>query len=74
MRQNNEVLSFKKVLSIGLQLAAGLNCIHQRGYLHGDLKPNNVGITANKNSVRVKILDFGEVKQPGYNNYGGRPP
>jgi eukaryotic-like serine/threonine-protein kinase len=48
-----------RALTIGRQLAAGLEAAHRRGIIHRDLKPGNVRITA---GGQVKILDFGLAK------------
>ena len=49
-----------------MQLSAGLSSFHKRGYLHGDVKPNNVGISVTSDAaVVVKILDLGMVKKDG---------
>jgi serine/threonine protein kinase/ABC-type branched-subunit amino acid transport system substrate-binding protein len=46
-----------QVVSLGLQIARGLDDAHQRGLIHRDIKPSNIWIEAP--SGRVKILDFG---------------
>lgn len=42
--------------SIMLQLMLGLKYIHNKGYAHGDIKPDNILITSNN---RIKYIDFG---------------
>ncbi len=45
-----------RALTILRQLAEALGHAHQQGWVHGDVKPENVGLTA---AGQVKLLDFG---------------
>jgi diguanylate cyclase (GGDEF)-like protein len=44
------------VLNIAIQVSAGLSYAHQRGIVHGDIKPSNIMVLGDN---LVKIADFG---------------
>ena len=46
----------REAVSIAAALAAALAALHAGGYLHGDVKPSNIGFTA---TGSPKLLDFG---------------
>ena len=50
----------RKAVEIATQVAHGLAAAHELGFVHRDLKPENVAFTRDG---RVKILDFGLVRQ-----------
>src|SRR5215831_15529231 len=49
----------RKLLELGTQIADGMAAAHEAGFVHRDLKPDNILVTR---EGRVKILDFGLVK------------
>lgn len=45
------------LLNLFARVAGGLESLHQAGYVHADMKPNNILVTT---SGEVKIIDFGQ--------------
>ena len=43
-------------MAVVARLAAALAALHEKGFLHGDVKPSNIGFTAEGSP---KLLDFG---------------
>ena len=52
----------RKLLDIAVQIAYGMAAAHAAGFVHRDLKPDNILVTV---EGRVKILDFGLAKHAG---------
>jgi len=52
-------LSYKEKLEILLQIARGLNYIHNRHIIHFDIKTDNIFLISEKNGYKAKIMDFG---------------
>ncbi|MCJ7459415.1 MAG: protein kinase [candidate division Zixibacteria bacterium] len=57
-----ETLSIKKVLDIGIQTCEGLALAHEKGIVHRDIKSDNIMVTFRG---QVKIMDFGLAKLKG---------
>jgi len=55
--EDQERLSLGDVLLVFRMVATALNAMHQKGYVHCDIKPNN--ILFNKSGT-IKIIDFGQ--------------
>jgi serine/threonine-protein kinase len=56
-------LSIEAIVVLGQQLLAGLQCVHDGGVIHRDVKPDNVMVVRDAGGqVIVKLLDFGIAK------------
>ncbi len=55
--EESTTLSLGDVLLVFRMVATGLNAMHQAGYIHCDMKPNNILI--NKSGA-IKIIDLGQ--------------
>ncbi|TIC94185.1 Leucine-rich repeat serine/threonine-protein kinase 2 [Colletotrichum higginsianum] len=61
-RGSDSSLSSRQKQHITLDIAVGLRAIHQVGFMHGDLKPENIIVMNHANPKRgviAKLLDFG---------------
>jgi transcriptional regulator with GAF, ATPase, and Fis domain/serine/threonine protein kinase/Tfp pilus assembly protein PilF len=55
----------RALLTAVAQLVGALNHIHNLGYVHGDIKPENVFITRKGKVVTAKLTDFGTAYNRG---------
>jgi eukaryotic-like serine/threonine-protein kinase len=56
------LLSPKQTLSLGRQICAALEAIHERGVVHRDLKPSNIMVDRGGRAI---VMDFGMAYQHG---------
>lgn len=51
-----------RILDIAIQLCDALNCAHENGILHRDIKPGNVLVKSTGDKEQCKLIDFGIAK------------
>ncbi|VDO96776.1 unnamed protein product [Soboliphyme baturini] len=64
----NKRFSFATVTRIGIQCLEALQDIHQAGFVHRDVKPENVAIGRPPNHRNIYVIDFGLARQYRLNN------
>ncbi len=63
-------LELSRTLEIFMQVCGGVECAHQGGVLHRDVKPANIMLTYSPSGkMEVKILDFGLAKLIRHDRY-----
>ena len=62
--EKKQRLSVKEAVSIAIQISMGLDCAHNNGIVHRDIKPQNIMISK---EGRVKVTDFGIAKATSSN-------
>jgi len=58
----NKKFTIKSIILIAIQLINTMKYIHDRGYIHRDIKPDNFVID-NKNGEKIYCIDFGLAKK-----------
>ena len=62
--QENGPLNIKDALQICIQLCEGLSEFHKLGFVHRDIKPDNIMMSScSPNNLSIKIIDFGGAKK-----------
>ncbi len=69
IQRRERTLEIGRIVSLMLQVSAGLGHAHARGLLHRDVKPDNVMVVTKENDdgervETVKVLDFGFAVPP----------
>ena len=62
-RKNSSVLSEEEIIDLALQLVGGLKDLHNQGFSHFDIKPENIGVCYKDHKITYKLIDFGLVKE-----------
>src|SRR5205085_2236810 len=62
LRRRDGKLETKRMIRMVCQAAQGLDYAHSFGFIHRDLKPDNVFLCKGEGGETVRILDFGSVK------------
>ena len=57
--QHVKVLGIQDVLLVGVQLISRVQTLHNLGYIHRDIKPDNVMLGVNSNKHVIYLIDFG---------------
>lgn len=52
----------RQVAVLVRQIGSALAAVHKAGFIHRDIKPNNIFLVAEENGFRAKLLDFGIAK------------
>lgn len=63
-------LPLRWLLPVIQQVCEGLECIHQSGLVHGDLKPANIFLDNSRNTLQVKLVDFGLAQEVEFDDSG----
>ena len=63
--KREKVLPPERLVRMLSQVAIGLDEAHARGFIHRDLKPDNLFLCGTREGDVVKLLDFGTVKDTG---------
>jgi serine/threonine-protein kinase len=63
--KREKTLSPERLVRMISQVAIGLDEAHNRGFIHRDLKPDNVFLVGTREGDVVKLLDFGSAKDTG---------
>ncbi|MDC0367064.1 protein kinase [bacterium] len=72
-RRKTNCFSPQTTYKVMKQIVAGLNALHQKFFVHGDLKPENVLVDDTGPEIRVCLCDFGsayDLQQREHDRFG----
>lgn len=59
-RSKSHILPWKQALDVIMPILDGLRDVHEKGFLHRDIKPHNIYLTSKNKPI---LLDFGAARQ-----------
>ena len=59
LRSALKSLSLKTILMVGIRTLTALEDLHACGYIHHDIKPDNIAISTQDNDPRIYLIDLG---------------
>ncbi len=62
VRDQGSLVRFPKSAELGLEILNGMNTLHKAGFVHGDIKLENVLVYHKDGTLHAKISDFGKTK------------
>jgi serine/threonine-protein kinase len=63
---DRDQVSIGAVISVGMQIAAAVGAMHRAGYIHCDIKPDNVFVLYDETLngwPKIKVIDFGVARR-----------
>ncbi len=61
--KQSHLSEINKIIEVFVEVAGGLNALHNAGYLHADIKPKNILLVPDNG---IKIIDFGQACPIGH--------
>ncbi len=58
-RKIQKRLSFYMLIGLFITITKGIKCMHDNGYVHLDIKPENITIYDVDSNIKAKLIDFG---------------
>src|SRR5262249_4898563 len=71
-RINRGALPWPEAFPILEQILRALKAVHDKGFVHRDLKPDNIWLRRTSGGAQVKLLDFGIAKLVGVDGAADR--